>query len=59
MRQTPKQRLTKRLAVHAQQTENIASGRTSNIPVGEVGARFLADDLRGAIAALSEERPST
>jgi hypothetical protein len=32
--------------------ENIAAGKTPSIPVGPVGARFLADDLREAIEQL-------
>lgn len=44
--------LTSRLAEHARIMENIAAGRTPSIPVGPVGARFLADDLREAIDEL-------
>ena len=44
--------LTSRLAEHARIMENIAAGKTPSIPVGPVGARFLADDLREAIEQL-------
>ncbi len=44
--------LTERLAVHAEQLENMRSGRTPSRPIGEVGLGFLIHDIDEAIEAL-------
>lgn len=46
--------ITERLAEHVRLLDNIVAGRTPSLPIGEVRARMLADDLRDAIEIIRQ-----